>query len=51
MHTANGEKFNVAAPGEVEHGDRVIDPHVGVQQDFAAFHEGECTGSLPLLRA
>jgi hypothetical protein len=24
----------------VEHGDRVIDPHVGVEQDFSAFHKG-----------
>jgi hypothetical protein len=41
VHTTNGEKFNVAAPSEVEHGDRVIDPHVGVKQDLAAFHKGE----------
>jgi hypothetical protein len=51
VHTADSEKFNVAAPSEVEHGDCIIDPHVGVEQDFSAFHEGECTGSLPLLRA
>jgi hypothetical protein len=40
VHTTNGEKFNVAAPSEVEHGNRVINPHVGVQQDLSALHRG-----------
>ena len=51
VHATNGDQFNVAAPSEVEHGDRVIDPHVGVEQDFSAFHWGEFTGSVPYLRA
>ena len=51
VHTANGDELYVAAPSEVKHGDRVIDSHVGVEQDFSAFHEGECTGSVPYLRA
>jgi hypothetical protein len=25
----------------VEHGDRVVNPHVGVEQDLSAFHKGE----------
>ena len=39
VHAANGNQVNIAAPSEVEHGDRIIDPHVGVQQDLAAFHK------------
>jgi hypothetical protein len=31
----------------VEHGDRVIDPHVGVEQDFSAFHKGESVRVSP----
>jgi hypothetical protein len=31
----------------VEHGDRVIDPHVGVEQDFSAFHKGGVYGLRP----
>jgi hypothetical protein len=50
VHATNGEQLNVAAPSEVEHGDRVIDPHVGVEQDFSAFHTGECTGYARHLR-
>jgi hypothetical protein len=34
----------------VKHGDGVIYPHVGVEQDFSAFHTGECTGSALHLR-
>jgi hypothetical protein len=30
MHAANSDEFDIAAPSKVEHGDRVIDPHVGV---------------------
>jgi hypothetical protein len=47
MHAANSEQLNVAAPSEVEHGDRVIDPHVGVEQDFSAFHKGGVYGLRP----
>ena len=41
VHAANGDQFNIAAPSEVEHGDRIIDPHIGVEQDLSAFHKGE----------
>ena len=56
VHTANGEEFDVAAPGEVEHGNRVINPHVGVEQDFSAFHTGDHRGrggwlTAPLLES
>jgi hypothetical protein len=28
----------------VEHGDRVVDPHVGVEQDLSAVHRGVIIG-------
>jgi hypothetical protein len=44
VHATNGEQLNVATPSEVEHGDCVIDPHVGVEQDLSAFHKGVIIG-------